>query len=140
MLLKVDAVLCSSQIFFGVERGNEFKYIQKIYNLFILEKEERILIRVVAHKERLLGGTFSATVFAERGLAVGLSTLHKSLLGSGDVVLLTLPGLQATGLQSTSETESKSPRSLHVVVVHGVQVETGILLAQSTRQELRGED
>lgn len=99
------------------------------------------LVSIVGDKERLVGLRSRSTtlVVTSGGLSVGLGTEEVLLLGGSDVLVQSLPGVEAGLLEGTSKREREVPgarSSLLEVDVHGVEVNAGLLLTESTRQEL----
>lgn len=63
------------------------------------------------------------------------SSLDVLLLAGLAVLRFAPPGLQGRGLQGAAEGEGQGPGPLQGALVHGVQVDGGLLLALTARQE-----
>lgn len=63
------------------------------------------------------------------------SSLDVLLLAGFAVLRLAPPGLQGRGLQGAAEGEGEGPGPVQGALVHGVQVDGGLLLALAARQE-----
>lgn len=63
------------------------------------------------------------------------SSLDELILACLSVLLLAAPGFEGRGLQSTAIREGQGPGPVQGALVHGVQVDGGLLLALATRQE-----
>lgn len=63
------------------------------------------------------------------------SSLDVLLLAGLAVLRLAPPGLQGRGLQGAAEGEGEGPGPVQRALVHGVQVDGGLLLALTARQE-----
>jgi len=74
-------------------------------------------------------------VCAEGSLRVGLAPGKEGRPSLLHVLHLAKPGLECACLEGTAEGEGQGPRLLGVELVHGIQVQGGLLLALSTREE-----
>lgn len=63
------------------------------------------------------------------------SSLDVLLLAGLAILRLAPPGLQGRGLQGAAEGEGQGPGPVQGALVHGVQVDGGLLLALAARQE-----
>jgi hypothetical protein len=87
--------------------------------------------------ERLTCGS-TTLVGTEGGLRVRLAPDEEDSPGILNVLLLASPGLEGARLKGTAKGEGQSPRLLGVELVHGVEVEGGLLLTLATREEDNG--
>ena len=71
----------------------------------------------------------AALVGSEGCLGVGLAPLEEHSLGLLHILCLALPCLEGTCLKSPSKGECEGPWLLSLELVHGIQVEGGLLLA-----------
>ena len=74
-------------------------------------------------------------VLAELGLSVSLGVGKELGLGSGNILSLSLPGLEHGSLEGAAIGEGESPRTGSLKLVHGRQVQRGLLLGLATREE-----
>jgi len=63
------------------------------------------------------------------------SSLYELLLAGFAILLLASPGFEGRGLQGTTVREGQGPGPLQGTLVHGIQVECGLLLTLASRQE-----
>jgi len=95
-------------------------------------------VLVVLHVEALrdtLAGSSVTLVCAEGSLRVSLAPGEEGCPSLLHVLLLASPGLEGACLEGTAEGEGQGPRLLGVELVHGIQVQGGLLLTLSTREE-----
>mmetsp|Transcript_15975 Transcript_15975/g.35376 ORF Transcript_15975/g.35376 Transcript_15975/m.35376 type:complete len:304 (-) Transcript_15975:303-1214(-) len=94
------------------------------------------LVLVALHKEGAVGRRLGASnVTAEVGLGVCLGAGQECGLGGGHVLELAPPRLKGGLLQGTAIGEGHGPRALALDLVHGVEVDGGLLLRQTAGQE-----
>lgn len=94
------------------------------------------LVHVVLHEEGLLDGRLGAwLVLALGGLGVGNSTGAELVLRGLVVLLLAAPDLDAGRLQRTGVREGKGEGALALELVDLVEVDGGVLLGDTTREE-----
>lgn len=63
------------------------------------------------------------------------SSLNELLLAGLSILLLATPGFEGRGLKGTTIREGQGPGPVQRALVHGIQVDRGLLLALATRQE-----
>ena len=91
---------------------------------------------MVGHEQGSRSGTSAAgNVLALSSITVGLGALKQLVLAGSNVLLLASPGTQDGGLQGTTVREGEGPWADQGNVVDGTQVDGGLLLGLTSRQE-----
>jgi len=94
----------------------------------------KLLIDVVVDVETL-GSLVGSLVLAQLSIRVGLGSLEEGLLGSREVIAISLPSIQSAGLEGSSVREREAPWLREVGSIHGIQVSRSLFLRLSSRKE-----